>query len=148
MVVTFDLKPLPEPGERPPSVWAMVVAIASFWFISTVYTASKPYVVAAIDFAKANLTILYFELFFIIIAVSFAIWLYILKMKARRFYASIEILIGGGAAVYAANEIYFSSPNDSPAKSIFATVAGVYVIILGIDNWNTNRRERTYPRPP
>jgi len=87
-------------------------------------------------FVSAHIGDVAFQLLSIAIIVIIAGSLFQLRRQMRGLYAAIEIIFGLAAGVYAANQFYGANTEDSRTRAIFAAVAGVYVIVRGLDNWS------------
>lgn len=90
--------------------------------------------------AQQYLASLVFQSLFIVMIGAIAAALFKLRTRRLRLYANLEILFGLFASVYAANELYAALTPESRTKGLFATVAGIYIIIRGLDN-----RQKSYP---
>lgn len=87
------------------------------------------------QFIQQHVSEVLIQLAFFCLIVVIAIILYLLRSTQCRIYASLEIMIGSAIALYATNEIYGPAGVNPPIKSVFAAMAGIYVIIRGLDNW-------------
>jgi vacuolar-type H+-ATPase subunit I/STV1 len=67
-----------------------------------------------------------------VLAIGFA--LFELRSRRRRTYALLEVMVGIFAATYASNEIFYGTSPDAQVKAVFATLAGLYIIVRGLDN--------------
>lgn len=76
-----------------------------------------------------------FQLLFIVVIFIASLALYALRSYNRRLYATMEIAFGLGASLYAANQIYTASDTGSEMRAAVATIAGIYIIVRGFDNW-------------
>jgi hypothetical protein len=85
-----------------------------------------------------------FQLLFLLFIVLLASLLYALRSTRRRIYAALEIMCGCMTAVIEANHIYGSSKQEAPGYFL-PTLAGLYIIIRGIDNWNFKKPISTVP---
>jgi hypothetical protein len=81
---------------------------------------------------------------YILVAVSVAYWLFVLRNKQRAIYGFFEVAVGV-AAVWSST-LTISSPNLSNA---IAVLGGVYIIIRGLDNIDQGLEAfcRKIPRP-
>ena len=86
-------------------------------------------------FVRAHITDFAFQILFAWLVLLTGWGLFSLRTRRRRVYAAIEVISGLGAAVYAANTFYDAAAPDDRAKAVFATIAGLYVIVRGMDNW-------------
>jgi hypothetical protein len=99
------------------------------------------YAPAALEFAKAHLGEMLFQFSFVAVVLIVAVGLFTLRYFQRRLYGSIEIIFGFFAAVYAANELYVAATPYSQTKGAVASLAGIYIIIRGMDNWQQGARK-------
>jgi hypothetical protein len=124
------------------------------WFIAGIgaslanalFTWYKPYIDAFSStlaiFIRAHIAEAVFQFIFVITILGIAAFLFFLRSTKRRVYAVLEIVFGIAASVYAANQIYTAATQDGAARAVFATLAGVYIIIRGIDNWSYQPTKR------
>ena len=103
-----------------------------------------PYVSQVGAYIRSYVTVLTFQLLFGIGVLLAGMLLFLLRTARRRLYSILEIAFGVFASVYAANQLYDSPDQDSRLRAVFATVAGVYIIVRGLDNWQQSRP----PTPP
>jgi hypothetical protein len=89
----------------------------------------------ALTLLRTRISEVPFQLLFLLFIILLASLLYALRSTRRRVYAALEIMCGCITALIDANHIYVSSKQDAPGYFL-PTLAGLYIIIRGIDNWN------------
>jgi hypothetical protein len=118
--------------------WQLVRGLIGLLF-STAIIAISVYHFASLAgvqaFVRAHFGDLLFQLFFVIFVITAAGFLFYLRQTRRGLYAFIEITFGLLAGVYAANQFYAADAQDSRVKAVFASVAGIYIIVRGLENW-------------
>jgi hypothetical protein len=111
-------------------------ALAGFLVSQVLFEAAlQTFFTPLFSFLREHVSDVVLQFLFFALVIVIAVGLYLLRSKRRRIYASLEIMIGVAIAVYATNEIYRPTEGSFPAKSWFAGMAGIYVIIRGLDNW-------------
>jgi hypothetical protein len=80
------------------------------------------------------------ETVFVVAVVICGSLLYWLRQRERGLYASLEILFGILAGVYAIHQILHAPDTDALGKAVFATVGGIYIIVRGLDNLFSTHR--------
>jgi hypothetical protein len=84
---------------------------------------------------RAHISQVPFQFLFLLTILILAMLLYALRSRMRRVYGALEVTCGCVASLVAANRIYESMDDLS---NVLATLAGLYIIIRGFDNWNHN----------
>jgi len=92
------------------------------------------------NFIRSHFTQAAFHIIFAILIVGCSTILFVLRTRRRRMYSILEISFGILAGAYAANQIYELGEPDARIKALFATVAGIYIIIRGFDNWQQSKK--------
>jgi hypothetical protein len=98
----------------------------------------------ALTLLRTRISEVPFQLLFLLFIVLLASLLYALRSTRRRVYAALEIMCGCITALIEANHIYGSTKQDAPGYFL-PTLAGLYIIIRGIDNWNFKKPLSTVP---
>jgi hypothetical protein len=125
---------------------ALLSALAGFLanLIITTYGPTLAPIFAPVGaFIRTYIDVALFQIGFVVVVTGIAVALYFLRSKQRRIYASLEIMVGVFAAVYASNELYNPPTPDSRIKAVFATMGGLYIIVRGLDNWRQSQEKRT-----
>jgi hypothetical protein len=119
----------------------VIVAINGFLrFEATVDPYIAPFYQPVLAFTRVYVSGVLIQLLTATLIILTAAVLFFIRSRARRLYATIEILFGVLASMYVARQIYEPGPN-SGIKAVFATVAGIYIVVRGFDNWQQASKE-------
>lgn len=114
---------------------SVIIGLLTEKIANRLYPYLTPIFSPLLTFLRDHVSEAAFQLGFVVLVTLASIALYLLRSRQRRLYASLEIVFGVSVAVYAANQTYVVSVGDTQLKNFFATMAGIYVIIRGLDNW-------------
>jgi hypothetical protein len=120
--------------------WNFVRGVVGLLFSLTIlitYLYRFASLVSVQNFVHAYFGDVLFQAFFMVLVTAIAGVLFYLRQTMRGLYAAIEIAFGILAGVYAANQFYGADVPDSRVKAVFAAVAGIYIIVRGLENWRT-----------